>query len=375
MKCIRCDHDSKYKDRSNRKCPNCGGLFAFEPRAGDPLTDMAFKRSIERVSSEGRVRWGVEHLYYEVCRRKRIQPGAPIGLAIGAGALALGSTILGGAVKPGFLLGLVPAGLMAWGAYYLYSSSPFVRMDSSTFRRLYDQWVAAHGAPAGVIGRKPQPAQAREVESDIADYSFDRAVICDRARTVDLLLANNFHFENNCAVLSVDGYPAGPFETVRKMLKRNPRLQVYTLHDATLKGCNLAQRLVTDPAWFAGQARVIDVGLRPSHGPRFRGLLLESKAPRVPADEAITAWEAEWLAKHELEVAAIRPEQVLKRLFRTINMPIDAAAFAGAAVLYLPARTERPPVGDGGGGDGGGGDGGGFGADAKDADGPADSFG
>jgi hypothetical protein len=27
-------------------------------------------------------------------------------------------------------------------------------------------------------------------------------VICDRAQTVDVLLANNFHFENNCAVLS-----------------------------------------------------------------------------------------------------------------------------------------------------------------------------
>ena len=49
------------------------------------------------------------------------------------------------------------------------------------------------------------PAPTRKLDSDIADYSFDRAVICDRARTVDLLVANNFHFENNCAVLAVDG--------------------------------------------------------------------------------------------------------------------------------------------------------------------------
>ena len=59
MKCIRCGHDSKYKDRSGRKCPRCKGAFAFEPRAGDPLTDTAFQNAIDAVSAEGRIRWGV----------------------------------------------------------------------------------------------------------------------------------------------------------------------------------------------------------------------------------------------------------------------------------------------------------------------------
>ena len=34
-----------------------------------------------------------------------------------------------------------------------------------------------------------------------------------------MLLANNFHFENNCAILSIEGYPPNVFETVRAMLK------------------------------------------------------------------------------------------------------------------------------------------------------------
>lgn len=121
--------------------------------------------------------------------------------------------------------------------------------------------------------RKPQPATKRSLEPDIADYSFDRAVICDRARTVDILLANNYHFENNCAVLSVEGYPAGPFETVLGMLKRNPKLQVFALHDATPVGCRLAHRLATEPEWFAGQTRVIDVGLHPFTPRRFAARL------------------------------------------------------------------------------------------------------
>jgi hypothetical protein len=146
---------------------------------------------------------------------------------------------------------------------------------------------------------------------------------------------------------------------------------VYALHDATLKGCRLAHRLATEPEWFAGQVKVIDVGLRPSHAPRFRGLLQESKAPLVPAEEGITAWEAAWLAQYALEVAAIRPEQVLKRLTRAINLPINPADHAGA-VIYLPSRGE-PGKGAGDGDGGGGGDG--FSSDAADGDGPADSFG
>src|SRR5204863_2586986 len=131
---------------------------------------------------------------------------------------------------------------------------------------MWSAWRAAlHDHPKGLIVRKEPAPRPRAAEPDIPLYSFDRAVICDRARTVDLLLANNFHFENNCAVLSVEGYPPGPFATVRTMLQRNPRLQVYALHDATFAGCVLARRLTSDPAWFQGQVRVLDVGLRPGH--------------------------------------------------------------------------------------------------------------
>ena len=71
MICIRCQHDSKYPERKDTKsCPNCGGKFAFEPREKDPFSDMAFQKAIDSVSASGQVKWGVEHLYYEL-RRKR----------------------------------------------------------------------------------------------------------------------------------------------------------------------------------------------------------------------------------------------------------------------------------------------------------------
>ncbi len=371
MKCIRCEHDSKYKERPNKRCPKCGGQFAFEPRTGDPLTDPAFQHAVEAVSASGRVRWGVEHLYYEVCRRKRIASSRFIVFGVFLAAFAAWSVVWAVKVHPGWWLGVVAAAVVGLILVTVKQGSRLVRVDLSTFNRMWERWCAVHGAPASVIARKQKPRKQQPAEPDLADYSFDRAVICDRARTVDLLLANNFHFENNCAVLSIEGYPPGPFETVRTMLQRNPRLQVFALHDATPAGCRMAHKLASDPNWFAGRVKVIDVGLRPVHAARFQGLLLSSKDAAVTVREGITPLEAAWLAKYILELAAIRPEQVLKRLFRALNLPINPDDYP-EDVIYLAARDDGRARGSDA---DGGGDGSTFAADAGDADGPADAFG
>lgn len=368
MKCIRCGLDSKYGERVNRACPGCHKRFAFEPKAGDAVTDRGFQNAIEAVSAHGEVRWGVEHLYYEVCRQKRTRPARTITSAIVLFLLAGLSVALAVTVNPCCLLGTMAATIGGVALLLHLRYGLHVGLDATAFRHLYDRWCEVHGKPKSVIARRPLASGLpRKIEADIADYSFDRAVICDRARTVDLLLANNFHFENNCAVLSVEGYPPGVFDTVKTMLKRNPRLQVFALHDASAAGCRLAHKLATDPGWFAGKVRISDVGLRPAHAGRFRGLLQRQRESAVAAGDGITAVEAAWLSAHVLELAAVRPEQVLKRLFRAINartMPTETTATAGA--------------GDGGGGDGGAVvfvDGGSFASDATVIDASVDAFG
>src|SRR5207253_7586614 len=128
-------------------------------------------------------------------------------------------------------------------------------------------------------------------------------------------------------------------------------------------GCVLAHRLASDPTWFQRPVRVVDVGLRPSHAAPFDGLLLPGgllpEDARPLLDGAISPVERQWLAMHLLELAAIRPEQVIKRLFRAMNRD-----------------------GDGdwdGGGDGDGGyvivDERSFASDADASDGGGDSFG
>lgn len=367
MKCARCGKDSNYKERSGRTCSHCKGKFAFEPKAGDPVTDVLFANAIKGVSGEGRIRWGVEHLYYEVCRRKRRGQVAPLGCAyialfVSAFLIGLG-VILAAAGKPNaFPFLFLPGGLaFLVGVACLATRlrGPYVPIDADTFRGLWNQWVQAHGKPKGVIERVPDPPVPKDLESDIGDYSFDRAVICDRARTVDLLVANNFHFENNCAILSIDGYPKGPFAVIRAMLKRNPRLQVFVLHDASVPGCRLAHRLVTEPDWFGGAGlRVIDLGLRPRHAGPFRGILVHGDGVRLEPEDGISREESDWLARHKLELAAVRPEQVLKRLFAGLQAHANddpRTGDTGGAVTTCGAF-------DAGGYDGGGdlgGDGGG----------------
>lgn len=343
MKCIRCGHDSKYKERPNRTCPGCNKLFAFEPQQGDKLTDAAFEKAIDAVSAKGQVRWGVEHLYYEVARRFRRKIWPFVVLAAIAGAIGLATLSARNFKAAAFAIAIAAFfGVLARQR----KKAATVNLALPDFNKMWSAWRIAHGEPKGLIVRanpRGAPPPPRKLDSDIADYSFDRAVICDRARTADLLIANNFHFENNCAVLSMDGYPEGLFDTVRAMLKRNKDLRVFALHDSSPLGCRMADRLKNSEEWFAGQGKVTDVGLRPTQAEIFRGLFLPA-GPEVIAGAGISALEARWLSQNALEIAVLRPEQILKRLYAAMNRK-EKQDFDDDSFSY--DRSDMDSAGDG----------------------------
>jgi hypothetical protein len=362
MKCAHCEVDSKKKDRERGLCPRCGTPFAFDPTKGDPITDLGFRKAIEAVSAKGTVWFGLEHLRYEVARRvTRFKFGGTVVAVVASGITGMIGATAAASPLAFFIVGGGTLALLLSRIVIRSRMSSFTR---AAFDKLWAAWQAAHGAPAGLIVRREPGLRGRGTEvpePDITDYSFDRAVICDRARTADLLLANNFHFEHNCAVLSADGYPPGVFETVRTMLRRNPRLEVFVLHDATAGGCTLAERLHTSPDWFKGLGRVTDVGLRPAHAARLSKYWIRSQGVVHPGTAGVTADEARWLSAHALELAVLRPEQTLKRLFRAMNASSERGSDSGV------------------GGSGGDGvvryDHASFGSDAGAGDGGADSFG
>lgn len=261
MICIRCGGASQYQDRPDRRCPHCGGEVAFEPKHGDPVSDEFFARTIQRVSSDGSLRFCPRHVYYDLWRS----------------------------------LGKAP----------------------QRFEELWDRFCAVHGTPTGAV--KPWPARwdASAREADIGDYSFERVIITDSAWMVDFLLANNFHFETSSAILSIDGYPTDRFASIRAMLHRNPRIVVIAVHDASHEGCQLARRLVSEDGWFRDHGHVVDIGLLPIHRHTYGDLYQPRETPTpVLGSNA----DARWLSKYTLDLGVVRPEKIMRRLFRATRL-------------------------------------------------------
>jgi hypothetical protein len=104
------------------------------------------------------------------------------------------------------------------------------------------------------------------------------------------------------------------------MLRKNPRLEVFVLHDCTFEGCTLAFRLKNDPAWFKEFGKIVDVAVRPAQA-RAKSLqaFREPTSTPVRNHPALTADELQWLHDWTFTLAAIRPEQLIKRLYRSMQ--------------------------------------------------------
>ncbi len=373
MRCIKCDADNKLKERqaNSGRCKSCRHPFAFDPKVtpGVGFTDKFFQQSLSTLSAGGSLFFTPRQLYYFLNRRlnaRRAGPWKLAGYALVIGGAAL--TILFLFMRPDYwLLWLVPVLLAAaFGIALLYNpglrrhlgdnehalllSTPGeVEGWYAHWRKLNDEAVKVLPPPAPRLKGKSQAAQ---INPEVMKYSFDRVVVCDRPEIAQCLIANNFHFEHNCAVLSLDGYPHDIFETVMQMLRRNPDLSVYALHDASPAGVELPHILRTDPRWFGGGgATVYDLGLLPRQifkRPVFVERSWQSARGAgtvVPPHVAATleAEEVRWLEDGNYVALESFPPQML---LRVVAMGIAKSRDPRAADALVPVTSG----GDGGGG-------------------------
>jgi hypothetical protein len=165
--------------------------------------------------------------------------------------------------------------------------------------------------------------------SEVSTYSFDRLVVCQSDEIAQMLIANNFHFENNCAILSISGYPQRIFATTMEMLRRNPELKVYAFHDCSPEGMELVNQLRTNPRWFPdGNIVVIDVGLLPRQIlASKRGVFVQSSQISATAAENLTPlirqnlsdMEMKWLNKGNfVDLESFTPQKLIQVLQRSI---------------------------------------------------------
>jgi len=218
-------------------------------------------------------------------------------------------------------------------------------IDLNQFQGWLNTWTEINSItkllpPPRVLKLKANTA----VSADVSAYSFDRLVVCDRPEIAQFLIANNFHFENNCAVLSITGYPQNIFDTTMEMLRRNPDLKVYALHDCTPRGIGLVDHLRTSPNWFSdSSAIIIDIGILPRQilatGDNMFVLSSESSArdavqlpPAIRQD--LSPEELEWLELgNYVELESLSPQRLIQILNRGIAGSRDLGSDDSSLIL------------------------------------------
>ncbi|MCL1463956.1 hypothetical protein [Argonema galeatum] len=187
------------------------------------------------------------------------------------------------------------------------------------------RWQRVNGALEKLLPTPRQNALSASIDPEVSAYSFDRAIVCDSDAIAQFLIANNVHFENNCAILSISGYPQSIFNTVIEMLRRNADLKVYALHDASPAGVSLLHQLRTNPDWFALQAvTIFDLGISPRQILETRDMFVQQSEAMVQTArqlpdavrQGLTPEELAWLdAGNFVELESFAPQ----RLLRVVN--------------------------------------------------------
>lgn len=339
MKCIECGVDNTLKDRTSNQghCKSCGHRFAFEPTTMRPplkFTDGFFAKMIDDLSFGGTLFFTRQQLYNLFVRRLERKANSGQGVLQGCGCFLL---IIG---TPGLFAGFgfvaVPVGALLlalswWLKRRQRQQQPKTfNLSQAKFDQFFQSWQRANGVPEKLLPPVSTTASAAPaaISPDISEYSFDRVVVCEHDRIAQLLIANNLHFEHSCAVVSLRGYPADIFDTVMEMLRRNPDLSVYTLHDASAAGVRMTETLRLD-RWFPNpEVAIYDLGLLPQQVLAMQNPFVKrsetyaQQAQRLPdlVQQHLSPEELEWLRQgNYLPLEMFGPQKLLQVISQGIN--------------------------------------------------------
>ncbi|MBF2028817.1 MAG: hypothetical protein IGS48_19000 [Oscillatoriales cyanobacterium C42_A2020_001] len=376
MRCIRCGTDNSRRDRLSHqgRCKHCHHLFAFDPQTmmSPRFTDRYFQSLINKLSASNTLYFTKRQFLYCFQQRYYGRPRFPYfrpGLSRTLPPMEISGKVGVSLLIIGVLLAFLAfnrliSPLFGVGAFLVFPGLFLMRQDLSQRRRLQAErqrvanreweeqqrrqkppaaslqvsegqiegwlrrWQEVNGAIEKLLAPPKGIAEPVAVEPDVTQYSFDRLVICDRDSIAQLLIANNFHFERNCAIVSINGYPPRIFDTVMDMVRRNPALKVYVLHDCTATGIACVEQIRTEPNWFQNSpVSIVDVGLVPAQVSQSQAYFYLSVAARqevTPYLDAIRSrlTEAELddiVSGRYVELEAFTPRQLIQILNRAIQ--------------------------------------------------------
>jgi hypothetical protein len=400
MKCINCGTDNKLKDRTANqgRCIKCNHPFVFEPTSMGTakITDSMFSKTLADISASYTLYFTPKQLLYFLDSRVRKKAFQPIGftaafipnsvlvvnLVYQAGTIwylfnntnssRLNNASRKASAKTLQRLGVVilvvgiSASLFVLNSFPVFSIVVILGLlsiflgtrqlgkvenlpqqflfSSIDLDRWLIKWQQINGKVDKVLTSQQEQIAPTSINPDITAYSFDRLVVCDSANIAQLLIANNFHFENNCAILSITGYPQSIFNTTMEMLRRNPDLKVYAIHDCSSKGVNLVHHLRTSEKWFLNSnVTIIDLGLLPrqiiaSQGKMFTRFSsqLKDEAKKLSVDicQSLTADELAWLhTGNFVELESFSPQKLIQVLRHGISGSLNLESDDSSIIL------------------------------------------
>ncbi|BAY84970.1 hypothetical protein NIES267_44680 [Calothrix parasitica NIES-267] len=401
MKCVNCGIDNNLKERTANqgRCKNCNHTFAFEPTSSDvkyKFTDPFFQKIITDISVNGTLSFTRKQFFYALERRVSkknnqmsgwkalgwflIFPPIAIftnGISIVVGLLMIlinsysqsKSQVNKRHVRKGNakLIQISGIAILIIGIIYSLSINSFplfilsvilgmllIYLGTIQIKRLADatetfminlnifqdwvnRWQQINGTITNMLPSPRQQNTPANINPDITAYSFDRLIVCDSSEVAQLLIANNFHFENNCAVLSITGYPENIFSTVMEMLKRNPDLKVYALHNASPRGVGLINHLRTSPTWFLNNnVTIYDLGLLPRQFINKSKAFVQQKQEyaadarnlSIDVKRDLSEAEIEWLESGKfIELESYTPKKLLRVISQGISRSLQPDSF------------------------------------------------
>jgi hypothetical protein len=218
-------------------------------------------------------------------------------------------------------------------------------IEQSQFDQWLNKWNQINNPPLKMLSTPQSLILPAVANPEVTAYSFDRVVVCDRPEIAQLLISNNFHFENNCAILAIDQYPQSIFTTTMEMLRRNPDLKVYALHDCSPQGVQLIHSLRSNAEWFPNpEIPIVDVGILPRQILANNDVMTPQSAQSAQAAQqlapdlrqSLNPAELDWLETGcYLELESFPPQKLIQILQRAINQSRELAIVEGGDMLIV----------------------------------------
>ncbi len=327
MKCIRCGTNNNYQDRQDKKCKKCGHKFVFEPKTMTPkITDALFAKILNDISFKNTIFYSQKQFDYyfdKIAKNRKSKSVIAVLIFIffvsNICFTGFVGVIFGWLLATVTLLGMTS---IYFGVVALLNKKPKVQefiVKQSQLREWQDKWNSINSTPEKLLPSITSNPNLIS-NSELNHYSFDRLVVCQKDEIAHFLIANNFHLENNCAILSITGYPENTFQTILNMARQNPNLKVYGLHDCSASGMNLVYNLQTQPNWFLNyQVQIYDLWLSYEQVMKMPNTFVRkdsnSQKIELPLEvpQNLSSEEIKWLEKgYYIELESFSPKFLLK---------------------------------------------------------------